>query len=273
MSGRLAGNCDLGIGDWRLEDGNIPSLTSNLQFLTSKRGFTLIELSVVIVIIGLIVAGIVAGQSLVYQAQLRKVISDANKYISAIETFRLQYDALPGDFNNASSHFADCATDTVVTGNTCNGNGDGDVLYTDGSLREGWRAFEHLHHAGLIQQNLPYLGIKAASGTNLGSVVGENVPEGALSGSGYGMGHTGHPAKYRFTIGAQAANWLPDAALFTHAEAFALDSKVDDGLPHRGYWYSWGNANCFGDGAQITAFDLDLAGANCSLSYNNIKIR
>ncbi len=41
-----------------------------------KMGFTLIELSIVIVIIGLIVAGIIGGQSLVRQAKVRPIITN-----------------------------------------------------------------------------------------------------------------------------------------------------------------------------------------------------
>lgn len=60
-----------------------------------RQGFTLLELSIVIVIIGLIVAGISAGQSLVRQASLRSVISDVDKFRTAKNSFKLAYDANP----------------------------------------------------------------------------------------------------------------------------------------------------------------------------------
>jgi prepilin-type N-terminal cleavage/methylation domain-containing protein len=71
-----------------------------------KHGFTLIELSIVIVIIGLIVAGVVSGQSLITQAKLRSVASEYNKYDSATNTFYLEYNALQGDMSNAWEFFS-----------------------------------------------------------------------------------------------------------------------------------------------------------------------
>ena len=47
--------------------------------MKDKKGFTLIELSIVIILIGLITAGIIAGSSLIQRAKLRTVVSDINK--------------------------------------------------------------------------------------------------------------------------------------------------------------------------------------------------
>ena len=57
--------------------------------LKASSGFTLIELSIVIVIIGLIVAGVVGGQVLVKQAKLKGVVSDVEKYRTALNAFKL----------------------------------------------------------------------------------------------------------------------------------------------------------------------------------------
>ena len=70
------------------------------------RGFTLIELSIVLVIIGMLVGVIVGGQSLLHQAALRAVIRDLQSYQTAVNTFRNQYDASPGDFSTASTFWA-----------------------------------------------------------------------------------------------------------------------------------------------------------------------
>jgi prepilin-type N-terminal cleavage/methylation domain-containing protein len=65
--------------------------------------FTLIELSVVLVIIGLIVGGILVGQELVHQAQIRAVVSQEVQFQTATATFREKYQCLPGDCANAGS--------------------------------------------------------------------------------------------------------------------------------------------------------------------------
>ncbi len=70
--------------------------------LNSHRGFTLIELSIVLVIIGLIVGGVLVGQDLIHAAALRAVISEKDRFSAAIYTFQGKYGYLPGDFPNAS---------------------------------------------------------------------------------------------------------------------------------------------------------------------------
>ena len=54
----------------------------------SKNGFTLVELSIVIVIVGLIIAGVTSGNVLVKQAKLRTVISQFNEYTAAMNSFK-----------------------------------------------------------------------------------------------------------------------------------------------------------------------------------------
>ena len=62
-----------------------------------KRGFTLIEMSIVLVIIGLIVGGILVGQNLIRAAEVRATVSQVEKYQAAVATFREKFGALPGD--------------------------------------------------------------------------------------------------------------------------------------------------------------------------------
>lgn len=75
-----------------------------ISTLKKHRGFTLVELSVVIVLIGLIIAGVVGAQSLVKQGKMRAQISELQKYQVAFNTFRLEYNAIPGDFDRASQY-------------------------------------------------------------------------------------------------------------------------------------------------------------------------
>ncbi len=68
--------------------------------LSTSRGFTLIELSIVLVIIGLIVGGVLVGQSLIVAAGMRAQISQIEKYNTAANTFRGKYGYLPGDIKD-----------------------------------------------------------------------------------------------------------------------------------------------------------------------------
>src|ERR1700722_5890685 len=69
----------------------------------SSSGFTLIELSIVLVIIGLIVGGILVGQDLIKAAEVRAQLSQIEKYNSAVNTFRAKFNAIPGDMAIATA--------------------------------------------------------------------------------------------------------------------------------------------------------------------------
>ncbi len=62
-----------------------------------QTGFTLIELSIVLVIIGLIIGGVLVGQDLINAAGVRAQISQIDKYNAAVNTFQGKYGYLPGD--------------------------------------------------------------------------------------------------------------------------------------------------------------------------------
>jgi len=81
----------------------------------ANQAFTLIELSIVLVVIGLLVGGVMAGQSLIKQALLRNLQTDVQKFKTAVMTFRDKYNCLPGD----------CANATTFWSNATNGNGNG----------------------------------------------------------------------------------------------------------------------------------------------------
>ena len=69
-----------------------------------KAAFTLIEISIVLVIIGLIVGGVLVGRDLIRSAELQTIITDKNKYITAVNTFRTKYNELPGDMKTATTY-------------------------------------------------------------------------------------------------------------------------------------------------------------------------
>jgi prepilin-type N-terminal cleavage/methylation domain-containing protein len=199
---------------------------SALKKKHTQSGFTLIELSIVIIIIGLLVAAIIVGGELVRAAQTRKVVTQIESYRTAVNTYRLKYDALPGDDTKAVKRLG-------ATGGDAPHNGDGDGLIeggggnpelVDGEVTYFW---EHLYLANFVD--------RAYTGDQDSVVVGIEIPEAAVGGgiAVYGIAstytnyfHIGMTNSRR-TSGRFDNNLVPE-------EAFSIDNKIDDGFPLRG---------------------------------------
>lgn len=224
-------------------------------------GFSLVELSIVLVILGLLVGGILSGQSLIRASELRAVTTEYDRYRTAIQTFRGKYFGLPGDLNNATSFWgytggAGCTNNSgtaAVSPGTCDGNGDGILRYAtvpgqSGEPYQGWR---HLALAGLIEGS--YTGMSTAPGLPFPEAVeyaiGVNCPESKIRTVGWGMSYfdalaAAHIGVYNqnylnwFNIGKNDTYWT-DAPFLKPEEAWNIDNKIDDGMPARGNMQSW----------------------------------
>ncbi len=96
-------------------------IASNITKSTQKEaGFTLIELSIVLVIIGLIVGGVLVGQDLIRAAEVRAQISQIEKYNTAVNTFRGKFNAIPGDMSASTA-----STFGFTAGTNCDGSAAG----------------------------------------------------------------------------------------------------------------------------------------------------
>ncbi len=95
--------------------------------IKSTSGFTLIELSIVLVVIGLIVGGILVGRDLISAAAVRAQITQIEQYQQAVNTFRVKYGYLPGDIKEPeASNFGFVTRGNCQNLTPCIGQGDGD---------------------------------------------------------------------------------------------------------------------------------------------------
>jgi prepilin-type N-terminal cleavage/methylation domain-containing protein len=216
----------------------------------NKQGFTLIELSIVIVIIGLIVAGVTAGNSLVEQAKIRSTISEFDNIRMQINVFRAQYHALPGDFSAASSYW----TSSQCPG-TCNGNGNKELHFQG----ESGHVFNHLNLAGISNFNAVGSNYVSASSSDVNS-----VPRSPLENAYFRVNinyysYFGKTGLAILLAGLHASDTASRHSGITAMQAVTIDKKVDDGVANEGT--IWG----------VTGYNVNSGGfpsAPCSANFN-----
>lgn len=216
-------------------------------------GFSLVELSIVLVILGLLTGGILGGQALIRAAELRAVTKEYEQWVTAAHAFRTKYFAVPGDMLNAtrfwgradngtfSGQCADPLTNTGTGTQTCNGNGDGYVNLNGMLPNETFRFWQHLANAGLIPGQ--YSGV-AGPGSFLHHIRDENYPDSKTGGAGWfpaaWVDYPGSASVFAgdfgnyLHIGTPIADQHPYNAYAKPEEAWSIDTKIDDGKPATG---------------------------------------
>ena len=179
-----------------------------------QSGFTLIEIAIVLVIIGLLLGGILKGQELITQGRIRNVSNDFQSVTAAVNLYQDRYRALPGDDPGAAARW------TAVGSTTTSGNGDGTIgdgtagvpAYNSGNAGDESRLFwQHLRLAGLVGGATTTGAIGTANPPNAASGV-TGVQNGARGISGIVICSNNLPAKI----------------------AQAIDTQFDDGIATTG---------------------------------------
>lgn len=196
--------------------------------IRKNHGFTLVELAIVMVIMGLLVFGAVAGRALLRASQLKALTSEIESYKMAVDNFSLQYGGLPGDLKNAESFWTN---DRVSNGN------NNSKIDTNG---ESFQAWLHLSLAQMIS------GTYSGGGINI--VLGDNIPASRYGQAGYDLLWVDDPGEWRDNQGrSYAGNYAMYGAKGTQSEesrlvksslipedAYSIDNKLDNGYPGSG---------------------------------------
>ncbi len=248
--------------------------------LKKRQGFTLVELAVVLVIIGLVVGGVLTGQDLIRAVERQAIVTEKERFAAAFYAFRGKYGAQPGDMRNAYQYFGDdCGTDTTDLNTGCNGNGNLIIQNMDqsGENAEHLKAWEHLSRAGLIAGTYDGTGVVANWDATTAWASPENSPASRFPKSYWVIDSEPANSMVRFQfylhfIGfdyPNSAPFVPSPSL-THGDALVIDMKVDDGRANSGALAGDGGADCSDDGTDsysVIRMGKDYSG-DCALHFS-----
>jgi len=248
----------------------------------SQAGFTLVELAIVMIIIGLLIGGVLKGQQLITNAQIAATVAQIKAIDASMTSFRDQYAGVPGDLLTPNTRLSNCAAAP------CNyaGNGDGRVgtasitfnaavgaLPGAGITGEMVAFWAQLNSAGLL------------TGINPGVAGwGNYAPASKIAGGGFEAGWNAGGTLFPVQSGGVAANVLAGTYLALHGTANAamaanttdgflkpnyaarIDTKIDDGEPFTGTVLAGGvAAGAAGCATGAGVYNESIAGTGCSL--------
>lgn len=233
-------------------------MTNVLATRRSEQGFTLVELAIVMVIIGLLIGGILKGQELIANAKISSTVSQLKGLDAAMNTFQDKYNALPGDMPTAVARLPNC------TGVCVDGAGGGTIAGTLAQPaavgNEQVLAFIHLSVADLISGIDP----NGAAPVNFGQAL-PTVKAGGGMWLGYADAAPGDTniqtaRHYAVLNGSVAAVGATTGALSATSSA-QIDRKLDDGQPKAGSFQVSGTNCATGNAADDTYDEADTTAA------------
>jgi len=184
-----------------------------------QQGFTLIEIAIVLVIIGLLLGGVLKGQELIQNARVRNVIALQDGVKAAYFGFQDRYRGIPGDYTSVNAN-----ANIPNAGLVCGGDSNSLIDAIVGGVGESICAWYHLSRAGFITGS--YTGIGA---TNLAPAANAtNAPANPFGGFMQVFFDSNYSGVVNNVHNVKTGTNIPSTVL---AE---VDRKIDDGFPNTG---------------------------------------
>jgi len=188
----------------------------------SQKGFTLVEIAIVLVIIGLLLGGILKGQEMITQAKIKNVMADFSGISAAYHGYQDRYRAIPGDDPNAGTRWTTAPAAVPGTGDGIVGgtyNAACPAIPAAGDP-ESCKFWDHLRRAGFVAGNGGQQPFNALTG-----IIGVQTGDGAAAPAATMLDGAGGPGFVGLIM--CSAN-LPDKV------AIAVDTQMDDGIAGKG---------------------------------------
>jgi prepilin-type N-terminal cleavage/methylation domain-containing protein len=183
-----------------------------------QTGFTLVEIAIVLVIIGLLLGGILKGQEMITQAKIKNVIADFSGVSAAYHGYQDRYRAIPGDDPNAATRWAVAPAAVAGTGDGVVGGAYNLGADAAGAAGESRRWWDHLRRAGFVSgtgSQQPFNALTGIIGIQTGDAAGGATLLNVAGGNGF--------------VGLiMCSTNLPDKV------AIAVDTQMDDGTSNVG---------------------------------------
>lgn len=143
--------------------------TSLISRKVRQAGFTLVEIAIVLVIVGLLLAGVLKGQELIENSKIKSLAKDLDSMTAVVSSYQDRYRGLPGDDLTATTHTERGWGATAFTAGNANnliGAGGAVIAFPPAAGTEPLQAMQVLRYAGFIDGNpaLTTLPLNAAGG-------------------------------------------------------------------------------------------------------------
>lgn len=195
----------------------------------NQSGFTLIEIAIVLVIIGLLLGGVLKGQELINSAKVKNLATDFKNIPVYIYGYQDKFRALPGDDGSAASHVTGATAATAAAG----------IVLNNGIIEGAWDSSTYTDETIKFWQHVRMAGLATGPTAENTDLLPTNSVNGIIGITNSGANNP-DPAAAATEI---KGSYIICSAAILGKYAKQLDIQMDDGAPTTGSMRSYNSNN------------------------------